>query len=73
MVRSKSCCLCCAPAPSEAHHFAGARGTSLKASDAFTVPLCRVCHNNCHQQGQAKVITKLWQACAMLLAERVSR
>ena len=47
-------CLICSRVPSDAHHlrFAQSRGISLKVSDEFTVPLCRVHHDQLHQSGK---------------------
>jgi hypothetical protein len=44
-------CLLCEEAPAHAHHltFAQPKGLSLKVSDAFTVPLCALHHNEVHQ------------------------
>jgi len=46
-VKRQPCCYCSAPAD-DPHHFAGSRGTSLKASDYHTVPLCRGHHTEWH-------------------------
>jgi DNA recombination protein Rad52 len=47
-------CLICSRTPSDAHHlrFAQSRGIGLKVSDEFTVPLCRVHHDQLHQSGK---------------------
>jgi len=46
-------CLVCGRQPSDPHHlrFAQPRAISLKVSDEFTVPLCRVHHRQLHQVG----------------------
>lgn len=46
-------CLLCGRTPSDAHHlrFAQPRAMSRKASDEFTVPLCRTHHRQLHQSG----------------------
>jgi ERF superfamily len=46
-------CLVCGRVPSDAHHirFAQPRAMSRKASDEFTVPLCRVHHREIHRRG----------------------
>jgi hypothetical protein len=46
-------CLICRRAPSDAHHlkFAQTRGLGIKVSDEFTVPLCRVHHQELHLHG----------------------
>lgn len=49
-------CLVCKQTPSDAHHikFAQARTLSRKVSDEFTVPLCRLHHQDLHRQGNEK-------------------
>lgn len=49
-------CLVCKQTPSDAHHikFAQARALSRKVSDEFTVPLCRLHHQDLHRQGNEK-------------------
>lgn len=62
-VRSRPCCACWAPAPSEAHHF-GPHGTGQKCDDYQTVPLCGSCHREItdrytvpgHTRGEAEVL-----------------
>jgi hypothetical protein len=46
-------CVVCGRQPCDAHHlrFAQSRGLSLKVSDEFTVPLCRVHHRELHRTG----------------------
>jgi hypothetical protein len=46
-------CLICTRAPSDPHHlkFAQTRGLGIKVSDEFTVPLCRVHHQELHRHG----------------------
>jgi hypothetical protein len=46
-------CLICGRNPADAHHlrFAQPRGTGLKVSDEFTVPLCRAHHRDNHRFG----------------------
>jgi DNA recombination protein Rad52 len=46
-------CLICGRQPSDPHHlrFAQPRGSGLKVSDEFTVPLCRGHHRQLHQAG----------------------
>ena len=46
-------CLICGRVPSDAHHlrFAQSRAMSRKASDEFTVPLCRGHHREIHRTG----------------------
>jgi hypothetical protein len=46
-------CLICGRAPSDAHHlrFAQTRALGSKASDEFTVPLCRGHHRELHRHG----------------------
>lgn len=50
-VRSKPCCFCFAPAPSDPHHF-GPRGMGTKTDDLRVVPLCRRCHDQWHSLAQ---------------------
>jgi hypothetical protein len=55
-VRAHECCSCWFHAPSEPHHCAPAgispaitgKGTSQKAGDQWTIPLCRNCHDRWH-------------------------
>ena len=46
-------CLVCGREPSDAHHlrFAQLRALGRKASDQFTVPLCRIHHREVHHHG----------------------
>jgi hypothetical protein len=46
-------CVVCGRQPCDAHHlrFAQSQGMSLKVSDEFTVPLCRVHHRELHRTG----------------------
>jgi hypothetical protein len=50
---AKQPCLICGRQPSDAHHlrFAQARALGRKASDEFTVPLCRGHHREVHRCG----------------------
>src|SRR5204863_838434 len=50
---AKQPCLVCGRQPSDAHHlrFAQARALGRKASDEFTVPLCRGHHREVHRIG----------------------
>jgi hypothetical protein len=50
---TRQSCLICGRQPSDAHHlrFAQSRALSRKASDEFTVPLCRVHHREVHHSG----------------------
>jgi hypothetical protein len=50
---AKRPCLICGRQPSDAHHlrFAQARALGRKASDEFTVPLCRGHHRELHRCG----------------------
>jgi hypothetical protein len=74
-VRSKACCFCHAPGPSDPHHFAGQKGMAIKVSDLYTVPVCRGCHDEWHQRGSIRSFSRgetlmvFWRACARLLAE----
>jgi hypothetical protein len=50
---SRQPCLVCGRMPADPHHlrFAQPRALGRKASDEFTVPLCRVHHRELHRQG----------------------
>jgi hypothetical protein len=50
---AKQPCLICGRQPSDAHHlrFAQSRALGRKASDEFTVPLCRGHHRELHRRG----------------------
>jgi hypothetical protein len=50
---STQACLVCGRQPADAHHlrFAQPRAMGRKASDEFTVPLCRIHHRQLHQAG----------------------
>lgn len=74
-VRSKPCCACNRPGPSEAHHEPmGFTGMGMKPPDYQTVPLCRACHQERHDKG----VKAFWrtvtprQVCIELLSEYVS-
>jgi hypothetical protein len=49
-------CLICKQTPSDAHHlkFAQPRALGRKVSDEFTVPLCRVHHQDLHRHGNER-------------------
>ncbi|WP_166294253.1 ERF family protein [Bradyrhizobium sp. 2S1] len=49
-------CLVCRQSPTDAHHlkFAQPRALGRKVSDEFTVPLCRVHHQELHRQGNER-------------------
>jgi hypothetical protein len=49
-------CLVCGRTPSDAHHvkFAEQRAMGRKASDEFTVPLCRLHHRELHRQSDER-------------------
>lgn len=57
-VRDNPCLLCRRPAD-DAHHLrhaeAGPSGWARKVSDRWTVPLCRFCHNECHETGDEEL------------------
>ena len=51
-VRSHPCCTCDNSPPSEAHHWhPNQKGMGRKPSDCWSVPLCRVCHQEFHDTG----------------------
>ena len=49
-------CLICGRSPSHAHHvrFAQSKGSALKVSDEFTVPLCAIHHSENHSTGDER-------------------
>lgn len=49
-IRNMPCAVCCAPPPSDPHHITntGQGGMGTKPGDDFTIPLCRVCHTELH-------------------------
>ena len=54
---AKKPCLICGRRPADAHHlrFAQHRALGLKASDEFTVPLCRGHHREAHRSGDEAI------------------
>ncbi|QAU48733.1 ERF family protein [Bradyrhizobium guangzhouense] len=74
-VRAQAC-LICKTSPADAHHlkFAQPRALGRKVSDEFTVPLCRLHHQDLHRHGNEKawwanmqisplpIAKKLWDA-----------
>ena len=54
-------CLICGRSPADPHHlrFAQPRGLSLKSSDQYVVPLCRLHHDEAHRHGDE---TKWWRS-----------
>ena len=54
IVRGESCLACGSPQFVHAHHLrhAGKRGWGQKVSDEFAVPLCALCHAECHTRGR---------------------
>jgi len=53
---AQQACLICGRQPSDAHHirYAQVRALGRKASDEFTVPLCRIHHRAVHQVGDER-------------------
>jgi hypothetical protein len=53
---ARQACLICGRRPSDAHHvrYAQPRALARKASDEFTVPLCRVHHRAVHRTGDER-------------------
>lgn len=66
-VRSKPCCVCGKPGPSEAHHWGGkgSHGTGQKCSDAMTAPLCAVHHRQWHDTGAMRRYRWAGHDCAV--------
>jgi hypothetical protein len=60
----KQPCLVCGRRPSDPHHlrFAQSRALGRKASDEFTVPLCRTHHREVHRRGDE---VSWWQKIRM--------
>lgn len=49
-IRAMECLHCGNPPPSDPHHWHPTeKGTGRKPSDCWTVPLCRACHQEYHQ------------------------
>jgi len=57
-------CLVCTRKPSDPHHlrFVESRALGLKASDEFTVPLCRMHHRQAHHAGDER---KWWESAGI--------
>jgi hypothetical protein len=57
-------CLVCTRKPSDPHHlrFMESRALGLKASDEFTVPLCRMHHRQAHHAGDER---KWWESAGI--------
>lgn len=56
LVKQLPCCICGAPAPSEAHH---CRSDFMARDDFKTIPLCKPCHTGPNGYHGAK---KTWEA-----------
>ena len=58
-------CLVCGRTPSDAHHikFAEQRAMGRKASDKFTVPICRLHHRELHRRGNERA---WWQSQGLI-------
>jgi len=56
-VRNLPCLVCGHWPPNQAHHILRDvdRGMGLKASDAYTLPLCMNCHSQLHLMGNERV------------------
>ena len=61
---ARQACLICGRQPSDPHHlrYAQPRALGRKASDEFTVPLCRVHHREVHRLGNEQ---SWWQAAGI--------
>lgn len=59
-IRSLSC-IHCGVYGTEPHHIkqSGHSGTATKSGDWFTIPLCRICHDKAHTQGQDTILKGL--------------
>lgn len=58
-VGEHDCCGCGKHGPSDAHHWGGSKGMSLKVHDALTVPLCNGCHiEGWHRTGKLPGMTQ---------------
>jgi len=68
-ITSMRCVFCRQPAD-DPHHLFGSYG-SLKTSDVFTVPVCRVCHNNRAEDPRERaLLLEKWIELAMLTIEQ---
>ena len=59
-VRTKPCCQCGNP-ETEPHHIIGIKmgAVGMKASDIHTMPLCRKCHDNLHQDPTEWIVRQI--------------
>ncbi|MCK1643005.1 ERF family protein [Bradyrhizobium sp. 157] len=66
-------CLICQQTPSDPHHlkFAQPRALGRKVSDEFTVPLCRMHHQDLHRHGNEKAWWANMQIAPMPVAEQL--
>lgn len=71
-VRRHPCCICASRREVQAHHI-GRHGTSIKADDTMTVPLCALCHEEWHRTGRVghlvrkAVELEFWRAAALAM------
>lgn len=73
-VRSKPCCACGAPGPSDPDHLKARGAGSGKRNDFTIVPLCRSCHDERHALGTKhfevnRIGVNLWAEATWLLIE----
>ncbi len=68
-------CLVCARTPSDAHHLRHMqpRALGLKASDEFTVPLCRIHHRALHRTGNEQQWWRSTKIDPLKVAQRLWR
>lgn len=66
-------CLICKQVPSDSHHlkFAQAKALGRKVSDEFTVPLCRMHHQDLHRNGNEKAWWANMQIAPLPIAKQL--
>ena len=72
-VRTKPCCACLKPGPSDADHLQAVGRGSAKRNDLTAIPACRKCHSQRHQIGNKSMEViyqfNLWEENSRLLIE----